>query len=61
MSNALMLIDCQKDFTTPTGSLFVPGADKDMERLADVIDRSGDNYDSIFLTIDSHNVYELVG
>lgn len=54
MTTCMLIIDPQKDFCSPTGSLFVPGADKDMERLAKMIDNHGDTIDDIQLTLDSH-------
>jgi len=34
MNVHLLIIDPQNDFSNPQGSLFVPGADDDMKRLA---------------------------
>lgn len=53
-TNALILIDCQRDFTMSDGALFVPGADKDMERLSKWIDENKNDIDHISLTLDSH-------
>jgi len=39
MSRCLFIIDPQVDFCSPDGALYVPGADKDMERLADFISK----------------------
>lgn len=50
----LFAVDCQNDFCSPSGSLFVAGADKDMERLAKMIDRLGSKIDEIHATLDSH-------
>ena len=42
----LMIIDPQNDFCLKNGSLSVPGADKDMERLAKMIENNipGSNF-----------------
>lgn len=50
----LLLIDPQNSFCDPKGELFVRGADKDMERLAVMIDKHGDKIDDIRVTLDSH-------
>ena len=39
MNIQLVVIDPQNDFCDPGGSLFVPGADADMSRLAALVDR----------------------
>jgi len=41
------------------GSLFVPGADKDMERLATMIARLKDKLDDIHVTLDSHHYVDI--
>jgi nicotinamidase-related amidase len=53
MSVCLLSIDCQQDFAEG-GALAVPGAMKDMERLAKMIDKHGDKIDEVSLTLDSH-------
>jgi nicotinamidase-related amidase len=50
----LLTIDPQVDFCSPTGSLFVPGADKDMQRLSKMIKRIKGDLDDIVCTLDSH-------
>jgi nicotinamidase-related amidase len=40
----LLIIDPQRDFCDPNGTLAVPGADADMKRLSDMINRIGDKY-----------------
>ena len=55
----LLAIDPQIDFTLPTGSLFVPGADKDMERLSKFINRVGSKLDDIHVTLDCHRVMDI--
>ena len=53
----LLVIDPQEDFCNPNGSLFVPGADEDMKRLAAMVDRIGDKISQIQVTLDCH--YEV--
>lgn len=55
----LLIIDAQNDFCDPEGNLYVPGADKDMERLADFIRRKGDTIDHIVLSQDQHQVIDI--
>lgn len=57
--NALLIIDAQIDFCTPTGSLYVAGAEKDMERLGNFIDKNQSEIDYIGLTMDSHQVIDI--
>jgi nicotinamidase-related amidase len=51
----LIIIDPQFDFCDPKGALSVPGADKDMERLAAMINKHVDDIDEINVTLDSHH------
>ncbi len=53
----LLIIDPQNDFTE--GSLAVPGAKEDMQRLAKMIDRIGDKVEKIHLTMDSHHLIDI--
>jgi len=57
--NALLIIDAQNDFCVATGALSVPGADKDMNRLANFIDRNKSKIEYIGLTQDSHMVIDI--
>ncbi len=50
----LVIIDPQNDFCDPKGALFVQGADQDMIRLANMVDRLGKKLDDIHVTLDSH-------
>jgi len=50
----LLLIDVQKDFHVPGGSLAVPQSDKDAERLVDLIRNSKHKIDRVVATMDSH-------
>jgi nicotinamidase-related amidase len=57
----LLIIDGQNDFCSldPKGSLFVPGANEDMDRLATMLDRLGDKIDDIHVTLDSHHSVDI--
>lgn len=55
----LFIIDPQRDFTLPTGSLFVPGADKDMSRLARFVEKRRKNLSGIVATLDSHHTVDV--
>ncbi len=57
--NALLIIDPQRDFTCADGSLFVPGADEDMERLARFVGEHSTELDAIFVTMDSHRTMHI--
>lgn len=50
----VLVIDPQNDFCSPQGSLFVPGSDQDMVRLGKMIEKNGQDIDSIEITQDSH-------
>lgn len=55
----LLIIDPQNDFVSPAGSLSVPGAVADLERLAAWIAREGDRIEQIVVTLDQHHVLEI--
>ena len=55
----LLAVDCQRDFCSTSGSLFVPGADKDMERLAKAIIKHKDVIDRIVCTKDAHRYLHI--
>jgi nicotinamidase-related amidase len=67
MSRHLLIIDPQNDFcdlpathtihTTP--ALPVPGANADMQRLAQLIERAANQIDGISITLDSHHVLDI--
>lgn len=59
MKTALLIIDAQYDFCDPKGTLFVPGAPEDVERIAKLIAFHGDRLDSIFVTLDTHQVIDI--
>lgn len=56
---ALLLIDCQKDFCSPNGALFVPGAVEDCERLSKWILDNKDEIDHVSCSLDSHHVNDI--
>jgi nicotinamidase-related amidase len=51
---SLLLIDVQKDFH-PGGSLAIPAAGEDAERIANAIRTNGDSIERIVATMDSHH------
>ena len=56
----LLIIDPQNDFCDPDrGSLYVPGADQDMNRLTQMIDRLRPNLTDIHVTLDSHHLIDI--
>ncbi len=59
MNIQLLIIDPQNDFCSPNGSLFVPGAEEDMKRLAGFVTRMRDKIDDIHITLDSHRKVDI--
>lgn len=55
----LLVIDPQVDFCDPKGNLYVAGADKDMERLAVMVNRLGSKLDDIHVTLDCHHLVDI--
>ena len=55
----MLIIDPQNDFCTPSGSLFVQGADKDSIRLASFIKAILPNLDDIHVTLDTHHTVSI--
>jgi nicotinamidase-related amidase len=55
----LVVIDPQRDFCDPHGSLFVPGADEDMKRLAKLVQTCADRLADIHVTLDSHRKVDI--
>lgn len=51
----LFIIDPQRDFCQPNGGMYVPGAEKDIQRLDRMIRKNIDAFDDIHLTLDSHH------
>lgn len=59
MKLEVLIIDPQKDFCDPNGSLFVPGADEDMKRLSVLMSRLKNKIDDIHVTLDSHHLVDI--
>jgi len=59
MNAQLLIIDPQNDFVEPTGALAVAGAIGDMDRLTTLIDRAGEKFDEIHVTLDSHHTLDV--
>lgn len=57
--NELLIIDPQWDFCNPDGALYVPGAEDDMNRLAEFIKRNINNFSDINVTLDSHHLMDV--
>lgn len=56
----LLVIDPQVDFCDPKrGALYVPGAEHDMKRLAQMVQRLKDKLDDIHVTLDSHHFIHI--
>jgi nicotinamidase/pyrazinamidase len=55
----LIVIDPQRDFCSPNGKLYVPGADKDMDRLSCMIKRIRGDLNDIVCTLDSHRTIHI--
>jgi nicotinamidase-related amidase len=55
----LLIIDAQYDFCDEKGSLYVPGAGKDMGRLASFIRNNNEKFGDIVLSQDSHQVIDI--
>lgn len=59
MNLQFLIIDPQNDFADPKGSLFVPGADKDAERLQQMLKRHLGKIEDIHITLDSHHLLDI--
>ena len=65
MKAHLLIVDPQKDFCVAndghgnSGTLVVPGADKDMSRVAAMVKRLGGKLDDIHVTMDSHRPIDI--
>lgn len=55
----LLVIDPQHDFCDPTGSLYVPGAEEDMKRVAEMIRRLPNSFEDIHCTLDMHHFVDV--
>lgn len=59
MTSAFLIIDTQFDFCHPDGALFVPGAEQDVARMADLIYRYANRIDHIVVTLDTHHLLDI--
>jgi len=55
----VLIVDPQKSFCSPNGELFVPGADKDMDRLALMVKRTKKVVCDYFVSVDSHRIIHI--
>lgn len=49
-----IIIDMQNDFCRPDGALYVPGAEKDAERISGLLRSQAAGITDIWLTRDEH-------
>jgi len=54
-----LLVDCQNTFAHPNGHLYVAGAEKAMDNLADFITKHAKRIDDITATMDSHQLFHI--
>jgi len=59
MKLEFLIIDPQNDFCDPNGSLFVPGADADIERLALMMQRLSNKITDVHVTLDTHHLIDI--
>lgn len=59
MNLQFLIIDPQNDFADPKGSLSVPDADKDSERLAAMLKRHREKLSDIHITLDTHHLVDI--
>lgn len=55
----LLIIDPQVDFCDPHGKLYVGGAEKDISRIANMIDNNLNAIEKINITLDSHQYIHI--
>ena len=55
----LLIIDTQYDFCNPAGSLYVPGADTDCDRLASFIRKNEKKIGQVHVTLDTHFLFHI--
>lgn len=56
---ALFIIDPQFDFCDPSGTLYVGGADADMERLGRFMLKNYNRFSDMQITLDSHHLIDI--
>ncbi|MCK9575510.1 MAG: nicotinamidase [Candidatus Pacearchaeota archaeon] len=59
MRNCIIVIDPQKDFCSPTGSLFVNGAPEDITRISNFIKKNTETIDNIIVSLDWHQPFSI--
>lgn len=59
MQAEILIIDPQVDFCDPQGALYVPRADRDMARLANMVRRLTPKLGGIHVTLDSHHFVDI--
>jgi len=59
MTTAFLIIDAQHDFCNPAGSLFVPGAVEDVQRLSRLIAENTHKINAVYATLDTHPVNDI--
>ncbi len=55
----LLVIDSQNDFCSKDGTLYVPNAEHDCQRIADFILHNLDKIDAIHMTLDTHPFFHI--
>jgi nicotinamidase-related amidase len=55
----LVIVDPQNDFCDSKGTLYVTGGEKDMTKVAEMIDRIGAKLDDVHVTMDSHRLIDI--
>ncbi len=59
MKTHLLIIDPQNDFCEKNGALYVAGAEDDMKRLSNFIDKYNDKINGISVTFDIHSPFHI--
>lgn len=55
----LLIIDAQYDFCNPAGSLYVPGADQDVQRIIRLLKEKSSEINDVIVTLDTHQVLDI--
>ena len=56
---AVLAIDCQVDFCSPKGSLYVKGAEKDLERVLLWFYKNIHLLTDLYFTLDTHHIHQI--
>lgn len=59
MKNTLLIIDMQNDFCHPDGTLYVPGAENDVNSAADFLSNMGPDIHEVVFTLDTHTLLDI--